>query len=117
MALDFSEHVNDEQWLQILKSIKSSLKIGGRLYMHTPNANFFLEIMKNRNFIFKQFPEHIAVRSAKQNQLLLEKVGYKVKETKFIPHYNFLKYIHWFSFIPGLGSYFKARIFIVAVRN
>ena len=116
MALDFSEHVNDEDWLPILKSIKSSLKIGGKLYLHTPNGNFFLEIMKSKNFIFKQFPEHIAVRSAKQNKILLEKAGYKIQEIKFLPHYDILKYTHLFSFIPGLGSYFQARLFIVAVR-
>jgi len=116
MALDFSEHVNDEEWLQVLNSIKSSLKTGGELYIHTPNGSFFLEIMKSKNFIFKQFPEHIAVRSAKQNIILLEKAGYKIQDIKFLCHYNILKYIHLFSFIPWLGSYFQARLFIIAVK-
>jgi len=116
MAFDFSEHVGDEEWLQILSSTKLSLKKGGKLYMHTPNGNFFLEIMKSKNFIFKQFPEHIAVRSARQNIILLEKAGYKIKGIKFLSHYNILKYIHIFSFIPWLGSYFQARLFIIAVK-
>jgi len=116
MAFDFSEHVCDEEWLQILSSIKLSLKKGGKLYIHTPNGKFFIEIMKSKNFIFKQFPEHIAVRSARRNIIILEKAGYKFKEINFLPHYNILKYIHIFSFIPWLGSYFKARLFIIAEK-
>lgn len=116
MAFDFSEHVYDEEWLQILSSIKISLKKGGKLYIHTPNGKFFIEIMKSKNIIFKQFPEHIAVRSARRNIIMLEKAGYKFKEIKFLPHYNILKYIHIFSFIPWLGSYFKARLFIIAEK-
>ena len=49
-AMDFSEHVYDEEWIGILKAINSSLKDGGKLYLHTPNAEFFLEIMKTNNF-------------------------------------------------------------------
>ena len=84
--------------------------------MYTPNGNFFLEIMKRKNFIFKQFPEHIAVRSARQNIILLEKAGYEIKGIKFLSHYNILKHINIFSFIPWLGSYFQARLFIIAVK-
>jgi len=116
MAFDFSEHVGDEEWLQILLSIKSSLKKEGKLYIHTPNGKYFLEIMKNKNFIFSQFPEHIAVRNAKQNIILLEKAGYEIQGVKFLSHYNILKYIHLLSFIPWLGSYFQARFFIIAVK-
>ena len=116
MAFDFSEHVGDEEWLQILLSIKSSLKKEGKLYIHTPNGKYFLEIMKNKNFIFSQFPEHISVRNAKQYIILLEKAGYEIQGVKFLSHYNILKYIHLLSFIPWLGSYFQARFFIIAVK-
>ncbi|HDS15887.1 MAG TPA: class I SAM-dependent methyltransferase [Proteobacteria bacterium] len=50
-ALDFSEHVYDDEWLEILRAIKSLLKIGGKLYLHTPNADYFIEIMKKYNFL------------------------------------------------------------------
>ncbi|MEC7785855.1 MAG: class I SAM-dependent methyltransferase [Nitrospinota bacterium] len=116
MAFDFSEHVGDKEWLQILSSIKNSLKKGGKLYMHTPNGKYVIEIMKNKNFIFKQFPEHISVRSAQKNTILLEKAGYQIRCIKFLSHYNILKYIHLLSFIPWLGSYFQARLFIIAEK-
>jgi len=113
-ALDLSEHVWNEEWVQILSSIKPSLKKGAKLYIHTPNGNFFLEIMKSHNFIFKQFPEHIAVRNVEENVILLERAGYKIKKVVFLPHYNILKYMHMFSYMPWIGKYFQARLLIVA---
>ena len=111
-AMDFSEHVYDNEWLNILKAIKFSLKDGGKLYIHTPNSEFFLEKMKKKNFIFKQFPEHIAVRSVKENCDLLKMAGFEVSEINLIPHYNILRLLHPISFIPVIGRFFKARIFI-----
>ncbi len=113
-AMDFSEHVYDKEWSQILTSIKHSLKKRAKLYLHTPNGNFFLEIMKSRNFIVKQFPEHVAVRNIRENIILLERSGYKIKNVLFLPHYNILKYLHIFSYAPWVGPYFQARLFIIA---
>ena len=113
-AMDFSEHVYDEEWLQILRGIKSSIKPNGKLYFHTPNAEFFLEKMKSKNFIVKQFPEHIAVRSPAENIDILEKAGFKADRVKLIAHYNILRFLHPISYIPLIGKYFKARIFIEA---
>ena len=113
-ALDFSEHVCNEEWIQILSSIRPSLKKGANLYIHTPDGNFFLEIMKSHNFIFKQFPEHIAVRDVEENIILLERSGYKIKKVVFLPHYNILKYMHILSYIPWIGKYFQARLLIIA---
>ena len=113
-AMDFSEHVYDDDWLNILKDIRKTLRPGGKLYIHTPNAEFFIEIMKSRNFILKQFPEHIAVRSPQENSDLLERAGYKVSRLWLIPHYNAMKYVHFLSYIPIIGKLFKARILIEA---
>ena len=113
-AMDVSEHIYDEEWLQTLKSIRSSLKPGGRLYIHTPNAEFLLERMKDKGILFKQFPEHIAVRSPEHNMALLRDAGFTIAQLRLIPHYNVLKILHPLSYIPGLGKLFKARIFIEA---
>ena len=113
-AMDFSEHVYDKEWLQILGSIRSSLKPNGKLYLHTPNADFFLEKMKSKNFIFKQFPEHIAIRTPEQNASILRKAGFKIAQVRLVPHYNCLKVVHPLSHIPVFGKYFKARVFIEA---
>lgn len=116
-AMDFSEHVYDKEWLDILKAINSSLKEGGKLYIHTPNADFFLEMMKKHNFIVKQFPEHIAVRDLQSNCDLLKSAGFSIGKSKLIAHYNVLRALHPISFVPVIGRYFKARIFIEAVKD
>ncbi len=113
-ALDFSEHVYDDDWLSILVHIKKTLKPGGKLYVHTPNAHFFIELMKQKSIIFKQHKGHIAVRSPEENTALLEKAGFKITRLLLIPHYNILRHIHFLSHLPIVGKYFLARVFIEA---
>jgi|GEM_PF-454693 cyclopropane fatty-acyl-phospholipid synthase-like methyltransferase len=113
-ALDFSEHVYDDEWLQILTAIRSSLKPGGRFYLHTPNREFFVEVLKAHNVILRQFPEHIAVRTPPHNLALLAAAGFHHNNLQLLPHYNVLKWLHWLSWLPLAGKYFKARIFIEA---
>jgi 2-polyprenyl-6-hydroxyphenyl methylase / 3-demethylubiquinone-9 3-methyltransferase len=113
-AMDVSEHIYDEEWLAVLKSIKSSLKPNGRLYLHTPNAEFFLERMKDKGLIVKQFPEHIAVRTPAHNVAMLREAGFGVARIRLIAHYNIMKIVHPLSFLPLIGKFFKARIFIEA---
>jgi 2-polyprenyl-3-methyl-5-hydroxy-6-metoxy-1,4-benzoquinol methylase len=115
-AMDFSEHVYEQEWLEILTTIRTSLKENGKLFLHTPNANFFIEIMKSHNFIVKQFPEHVAVRTPEHNIQLLNQAGFSKVKLFLIPHYNVFKYLHLFSYFPIIGKYFKARIFIIAEK-
>jgi cyclopropane fatty-acyl-phospholipid synthase-like methyltransferase len=112
-ALDFSEHVYDDDWLSILRNIHSSLKAGGKFYLHTPNREFVVEALK-ANGIMQQFPEHIAVRTPKHNSDLLRQAGFSTINLRLLPHYNILKVLHWFSWLPWVGRYLKARIFIEA---
>jgi len=116
LVMDASEHIPDEEWTSILAGIRSSMKSGGKLYVHTPNADFFLEIMKSKNFLVKQFREHVAVRTPSQNAAMLSRAGFSKVETILLPHYNFLKYLHPISFLPRVGKYFKARIFLSAEK-
>jgi len=116
-AMDFSEHVLDKDWVEILISIKKSLKKNGILYIHTPNSEFFLEIMKHHGWLVNQLPGHIAVRTVSENKHLLQKGGFTLKRTELIPHYNVLRYIHFVSFIPYIGKFLKARIFIESTSS
>ena len=115
-AMDFSEHVYDKEWAQMLGSIRKSIKPNGKLYIHTPNAEFFLEKMKSKNFIFKQYPQHIGIRTPEQNASILREAGFSVTQLRLIPHYKILRLFHPLSHIPVFGKYFKARIFIEATK-
>jgi 2-polyprenyl-6-hydroxyphenyl methylase / 3-demethylubiquinone-9 3-methyltransferase len=113
-AFDFSEHVYDDDWVRILGCIRQSIRPGGRLYLHTPNAEFVLELMKAQSFLLKQSREHVAVRDASHNIRLLEHAGYSECRAEYISHYNVLRFLHPLSYLPIVGRYLKARIFIEA---
>jgi len=112
-ALDFSEHIDDDDFITIFSAIRDSLRPGGRLYLHTPNLTFFLELLKQRG-ILHQFPQHIAVRDAAHNVRLLERCGFAPKQIKVeeIPHYNAMRAVHPLRLLPGVGKFFAARLFI-----
>ncbi len=116
LALDISEHVYDEEWLLILRAIYKLLKSRGKLFVHTPNLGFFIERMKARNIILKQFPEHVAVRTMTQNIQLMEQAGFHVRVARALPHYNRLSFLHPLSYVPKIGRYFEARLFIEAQK-
>lgn len=116
LALDISEHVYDDEWVSILKAIRRMLRPGGRLFLHTPNLEFFVERMKDSNFLLKQFPEHIAVRNMGSNVHLLMDAGLDVVRSRKLPHYNWLSVLHPLSRMPAIGDYFAARLFIEAVK-
>ena len=117
-AFDFSEHIYDDDFVSIFSAVHASLKPGGRLYLHTPNLDFFMERMRDSSFILHQRPEHIAVRNISQNIALLHRAGFAPTgiRSQFIAHYNILKLLHPLRRLPWLGKYFEARIFIECTR-
>lgn len=112
-AIDFSEHIYDEDFIRIFGGAFSSLKPGGYLYIYTPNLTFFWEWMKDVG-LAKQFPQHIAVRDARQNLALLERCGFARDEiqVRYLPHFNVFRSIHWLSHLPWIGKYFQAKLLI-----
>lgn len=114
-TLDFSEHIDDDTFRLIYSSIHECLKEGGRLYLHTPNLDFFLERAKDIGVI-KQFPEHIAVRNGADTVSLLKECGFADCKVETIPHYNILRHLHRLSHLPFVGRLFGARLWIEASR-
>ena len=110
-TLDFSEHLYDEDFINIYQTIYRSLKKGGTLYLHTPNGEYFLEILKSKG-VMKQFPEHIGVRCASSYINMLRKIGFIDIKINYLAHYNILKYFHFLSYLPFIGKYFRARLLI-----
>lgn len=112
-AFDFSEHVDDDDFVRIFRAIRRSLKNGGRLFLHTPNLDFFIERLKNKG-VMKQFPEHIAVRTVDENVTLLERSGFTRTgiTVNGIAHYESLRFLHPLRHLPIVGRMFVARLFI-----
>jgi cyclopropane fatty-acyl-phospholipid synthase-like methyltransferase len=113
-ALDFSEHLYDDDLLAVFESIRTCLRPGGRFYLHTPNRDFIIETLKARG-IMRQLPEHIAVRNASATTALLERAGFTQVRVAFLAHYlPVLSWLDRFSRVPGLGRFMRARLFIDA---
>lgn len=115
-SMDFSEHVYDEEFVSIFSSMKNTLKEGGKLYIHTPNGNYLLELFKKWG-ILKQSKGHIGIRNDLEHINLLKKIGFKSVKVQYLPHYiGLLSFFHFISFLPGIGKYFKARLFIECTK-
>ena len=113
-TMDFSEHIYDNDFISIFTAIRNTLKPNGKLYLHTPNGDYFLEQMKKHG-ILKQSLGHIGIRNANEHIKLLEKVGYKNIKISYLPHYlKPLSVLHFASYLPIIGRFFKARLLIQA---
>jgi len=111
-AMDFSEHISDDEFVSIFRAIKGTLNDSGKLYIHTPNGDYLLEIFKKMGLI-KKDKGHIGIRNDKQYINLLRKIDNKNIKIKYLAHYlNYLSVFHFLSYIPFFGKYFKARLFI-----
>jgi SAM-dependent methyltransferase len=115
-ALDLSEHVYDDEWQEIVLGMHFSLKPGGKVYLHTPNRDFFIELMKAHGIIFRQFPEHIAVRNGDQNATFFIEAGFGDVSLNYLSHYNILRCLHPLSHLPAIGRYFRSRIILTATK-
>jgi 2-polyprenyl-6-hydroxyphenyl methylase / 3-demethylubiquinone-9 3-methyltransferase len=111
-ALDFSEHLYDDQFLRIFRAIHRALKPAGSLYLHTPNREYFVEHFREWGML-KQIEGHIGVRTAGTHQALLVECGFVDVTIRYLAHYLRLgAALHGLSALPGVGRYFQARLFI-----
>ena len=112
-ALDFSEHIYDDQFLTIFRGIQGALKPGAALYLHTPNDEYFMERLKARG-ILRQVEGHVAVRDARRHQALLEACGFSQIQVHYLPHYlRFAAALHRLGRLPLVGRYFRARLLVI----
>ena len=116
-ALDFSEHVYDDQFLRIFSAIHGSLKPGASLYLHTPNAEYFMERLKARGTL-AQVEGHVGVRDARRHQALLAQCGFANVSVRYLAHYLHLaSTIHFLGGLPRVGRLFRARLFLTCRKG
>ena len=111
-ALDFSEHVYDDQFVRIFTAICQSLKPHGSLYIHTPNREYFLEQFHEHG-IMKQVEGHVAVRRVDQHRGLLAQCGFRDVQVRYLAHYLALPaLLHPLGSLPFVGRHIRARLFL-----
>jgi cyclopropane fatty-acyl-phospholipid synthase-like methyltransferase len=116
-ALDFSEHVYDDQFLRIFGAIHGSLKPGAPLYLHTPNAEYFMERLKEHG-ILPQVEGHVGVRDARTHETLLAQCGFASVHVRYLAHYLYLASLfHGLGCLPLVGRLFRARLFLTCRKE
>jgi 2-polyprenyl-6-hydroxyphenyl methylase/3-demethylubiquinone-9 3-methyltransferase len=111
-AFDFSEHVYDDQFVRIFRAIHGSLKPGAPLYVHTPNAEYFMERLKEQG-ILTQVEGHVGVRDAGRHQVLFRECGFTDVRVTYLAHYLYVASLfHWLGRLPIVGRFFRARLFL-----
>jgi SAM-dependent methyltransferase len=116
-ALDFSEHIYDDQFVRIFTAVHGALKPGAPLYLHTPNREYFMERFRERG-VLKQIDGHVGVRDARQHRELLARCGFSSVEVRYLPHYLYpASAFHWLGRLPLVGRMFRARLFLTCRRE
>jgi cyclopropane fatty-acyl-phospholipid synthase-like methyltransferase len=116
-ALDFSEHVYDDQFLRIFSAIRAALKPGAPLYLHTPNREYFMEHLRDWG-ILQQIEGHVAVRDTARYQTLLAQCGFSTVHTRYLAHYLYpASAFHGLGALPLVGRFFRARLFLTCRKE
>jgi SAM-dependent methyltransferase len=111
-ALDFSEHIYDDQFLVVFRAIGRALKPGAPLYLHTPNADYFMERLKERG-ILTQVEGHVGVRDARRHETLLAECGFADIKVRYLAHYLYVASLfHGLGYLPIVGGLFRARLLV-----
>lgn len=116
--MDVTEHINDDDLLDVLAASRQLLKRDGQLVIHTPNLDYWLERLKSKN-ILPQLEGHIAVRDLTQYVRLLELSGFEVVRQENLPHYRQpLRLVDSILLhTPLIGRFFASRLFVVARKK
>ena len=111
-GLDFCEHIYDDQFLRIGRAIHDALKPGALFYVHTPNADYFMERLREWR-VLKQIEGHVAVRNVRRHEALLAECGFSHVHVRYLPHYLYpAAALHGLGAVPFVGRHFRARVFL-----
>ena len=115
-AFDLLEHVDDDTVRRMLRSLPRVLKPSGVFVAYTPNREHYVERLKARNLVLKQFPEHIAVRRPREIRRLLESEGWRVRSLQYsTAPFPVLRWLErGLSRLPVVGTLFRYRILLRA---
>lgn len=112
MAVDFTEHITEEMLRLTLAETFRALRPGGRLLIYTPNPEHLFERLKARNFLLKQDPSHIGLRTMSAYVNAAQHAGFHPVRQEFepthIPLYSVAE--RMLMHLPMVGSLARRRI-------
>ena len=115
IAADLFEHLYPEDSRQVIGEAFRLLKKQGHFSIWTPHRGHIIEILKNRNILFKKDETHVDYKSMQVLIEMLERAGFIVKK-----HYYAESHIPVFNTIEGIFSKLvpclRRRIAILAYK-
>ena len=115
IAADLFEHLYPEDSRQVIEEAFRLLKKQGHFSIWTPHRGHIIEILKNRNILFKKDQTHVDYKSMQVLIEMLERAGFTVKK-----HYYAESHIPVFNTIEGIFSKLvpclRRRIAILAYK-
>ncbi len=119
VAVDLVEHITDETLDKMLRETWRVLRPGGTLSIYTPCASHYVERLKAKNWILKQIPGHIAVRTAEECDRHFGKLPWIFRQRYFSPStYPLFGLVdRMLSKVPGIGTLFRYRYCVVLERS
>lgn len=116
ISADVFEHLDYKTYKKTLVECKRILKKGGKLLIWTPNPEHIIEILKNKNIIFKKDYGHIGYKKMGVILSDLKKLNFKILKADYVESHIFcLSYFEriFKKFIP----IFRRRILILASKQ
>jgi 2-polyprenyl-6-hydroxyphenyl methylase / 3-demethylubiquinone-9 3-methyltransferase len=111
-AIDFIEHIYDDQLRRIGSAIHGALNADGVFYLHTPNGEYFMERLRDWG-VLRQIEGHVGVRDASRYEHLLADCGFSDVRVQYLPHYlRVAGALHGLGALPVIGQHFRARLFL-----
>jgi len=118
VAMDIVEHIYQDVFEEMVQATHRVLKVEGTLSIYTPCKTHLIERLKTRNFILKQDPTHVSVKSMSEIVSTLESFGFKIDMAYFT--HSFFPIFRWIELlmqpIPLWGDLFKYRICVRGVK-
>jgi SAM-dependent methyltransferase len=84
LAADLTEHLDDVTLARILRETARTLRKDGRLVLYTPDRDHVFERLRDRG-VMRQDPSHIGVRTLAELRAAVEKAGFVVRRTAWLP--------------------------------
>ncbi|MCX5839646.1 MAG: class I SAM-dependent methyltransferase [Deltaproteobacteria bacterium] len=112
VAVDVLEHLTDVQLVNVLREVNRVLSRQGLFILFTPCRTHWIERLKSRNFLLKQTPGHIGVRTEQEIRDSMQRSGLQVNEIiryeTCIPVLRLLE--RHLKKLPSIGNHFVSRL-------
>jgi ubiquinone/menaquinone biosynthesis C-methylase UbiE len=118
ICADLTEHLDDATLAGVLSESARVLVPGGVFVLYTPSPTHLFERVKARDWLVRQDPSHIGLRTMAQLRTAVEAAGLRVRDAyhrpTHLPLYGALE--RALAALPGLGGLFRRRVCIAATR-